>query len=163
MIVDGKVAFTGGMNIGDEYLGQHADLGFWRDTHLKVEGPEALQLQQVFAEDWFFATGEALTQATYYPHPDPTGTTTAQTFASGPEKNADVFLTLLFAAINEARNSILLTTSYFVPPESLTMALESAARRGVQVRLLLSSKSANPATVHAGRSYYDSLLDAGVK
>ncbi|MCA9005222.1 MAG: cardiolipin synthase [Planctomycetaceae bacterium] len=163
VIVDGKTAFTGGMNIGDEYLGLNHDLGFWRDTHLKIEGPETLQLQQVFAEDWFFATGEALTQPEYYPHPDPTGTVTAQTLLSGPEKNADVFLTMMFAAINEARESIVLTTSYFVPPESLTTALESAARRGVHVRLLLSSKSANPATVHAGRSYYDPLLDSGVE
>tara|TARA_R110002111_G_scaffold209173_1_gene273118 strand:+ start:15079 stop:16509 length:1431 start_codon:yes stop_codon:yes gene_type:complete len=163
VIVDGKIAFTGGMNIGDEYLGQDMGLGFWRDTHLKIEGPEALQLQQVFAEDWFFATGEALTHPHYYGRPEPTGTVTAQTLSSGPEKNTDVFLTLMFAAINEARNSILLTTSYFVPPESLTTALESAALRGVRVRLLLSSKSANPATVHAGRSYYDSLLDAGVE
>lgn len=163
VIVDGKTAFTGGMNIGDEYLGQASDLGFWRDTHLKIEGPETLQLQQVFAEDWFFATGEALTLPEYYPHPDPTGNVTAQTLSSGPELNADVFLTLLFAAINGARESIVLTTSYFVPPDSLTSALESAAQRGVHVRLLLSSKSANPATVHAGRSYYDSLLDAGVE
>ncbi|MDF1743463.1 MAG: phospholipase D-like domain-containing protein, partial [Gimesia sp.] len=83
--------------------------------------------------------------------------------SSGPEKNADIFLSLMFAAINEARENIVLTTSYFVPPESLTTALESAAQRGVRVRLLLSSKSANPATIHAGRSYYDSLLDAGVE
>lgn len=163
VIVDGKTAFTGGMNIGDEYLGQDQELGFWRDTHLKIEGPEALQLQQVFAEDWFFATGEALTQVQYYPVPPTTGNTTAQTLSSGPEKNADVFLTLFFAAINEARESILLATSYFVPPESLTTALESAARRGVRVRLLVAGKSANPTTVYAGRSYYDSLLDAGVE
>ena len=69
----------------------------------------------------------------------------------------------MFAAINEARESLVLTTSYFVPPESLTTALESAARRGVHVRLLVSGKSANPSTVYAGRSYYDSLLDAGVE
>ncbi|MCH9652356.1 MAG: cardiolipin synthase [Planctomycetes bacterium] len=163
VIVDGKTAFTGGMNIGDEYLGLDTELGFWRDTHLKIEGPETLQLQQVFAEDWFFATGEALTQPQYYAHPDPTGNITAQTLSSGPEKNADIFLSLMFAAINEARENIVLTTSYFVPPESLTTALESAAQRGVRVRLLLSSKSANPATIHAGRSYYDSLLDAGVE
>ncbi|QDU10607.1 cardiolipin synthase [Gimesia aquarii] len=163
VIVDGNVAFTGGMNIGDEYLGQTIELGFWRDTHLKIEGPEALQLQQVFAEDWFFATGVALTQYHYYPHPEPTGNVTAQTLLSGPEKDADVFLTIMFAAINEARESIQLTTSYFVPPESLTTALESAAQRGVHVKLLLSGKSANPSTVYAGRSYYDSLLDAGVE
>ncbi|QDU51003.1 cardiolipin synthase [Gimesia panareensis] len=163
VIVDGNLAFTGGMNIGDEYLGLHQDLGFWRDTHLKIEGPETLQLQQVFAEDWFFATGEALTHSQYYPHPETDGNVTAQTLCSGPEKNADVFLTLMFAAINEARESLLLTTSYFVPPESLTTALESAARRGVHVKLLVSGKSANPSTVHAGRSYYDSLLDAGVE
>ncbi|QDV51478.1 cardiolipin synthase [Gimesia fumaroli] len=163
VLVDGKIAFTGGMNIGDEYLGQDAVLGFWRDTHLKIEGPEALQLQQVFAEDWFFATGEALTQPQYYPHPSTTGNITAQTLSSGPEKNADVFLTLFFAAINEARDSIVLATSYFVPPESLTTALESAAQRGVKVTLLVAGKSANPTTVYAGRSYYDSLLDVGVE
>lgn len=163
VIVDGNTAFTGGMNIGDEYLGQDAELGFWRDTHLKIEGPETLQLQQVFAEDWFFATGEALTLPQYYPHPEPTGNVTAQTLLSGPEKDADLFLSLMFAAINEARESILLTTSYFVPPESLTTALESAAQRGIHVKLLLSGKSANPSTIYAGRSYYDSLLDAGVE
>ncbi len=163
VIVDGKTAFTGGMNIGDEYLGQDSELGFWRDTHLKIEGPETLQLQQVFAEDWFFATGEALTQPQFFITPETIGNVTAQTLSSGPEKNSDIFLTLMFAAINEARHSIVLTTSYFVPPESLTTALESAAQRGVHVRLLLSNKSANPTTLHAARSYYDSLLDAGVE
>ena len=163
VIVDGRTGFTGGMNIGDEYLGKNPLLGFWRDTHLKINGPCVLQLQQVFAKDWCYATGEELVHPDLFPKPDEFGSTSAQILAGGPSGDVDVFFAILFAAINEAREQILLSTSYFGPPSSLATALESAAYRGVTVRLMLAGKAEHQWTVLAGRSYYDSLLKAGVE
>ena len=163
VIVDGHTGFTGGMNIGDEYQGKNPHIGFWRDTHLKIQGPCVLQLQQIFAEDWCYATGEELVHPDLFPNPAELGPTSAQVLAGGPSGDVDVFFALMFSAINEAREQILLSTSYFVPPSSLATALESAAYRGVKVRLLVAGKAEYQWTVLAGRSYYDSLLKAGVE
>ncbi len=162
IIVDGRIGFTGGMNIGDEYLGRNKSLGYWRDTHLRLEGPTVLQLQLVFAEDWYYATGEELVSPEQFPAPKVDDDVIAQVVSSGPIGNIRTFHALMFTAINEARDRITLATSYFVPTESLLMALETAARRGVEVRLLLAGRSAHYYTVLAGRSYYESLLSAGV-
>jgi cardiolipin synthase len=163
VVVDGQVGFTGGMNIGDEYIGRNKFYGFWRDTHLRMQGPAVLQLQQVFAEDWYYATGEELTQPDLYPTPAETGNVTAHVIADGPAGQGHAFHSLMFAAINEAQEQITLVTSYFVPPESLLTALETAARRGVRVRLLLPGKGTYWWTYLAGRSYFDELLAAGAE
>jgi cardiolipin synthase A/B len=163
LVVDGTVGFTGGMNIGDEYLGKNRQLGYWRDTHLRLHGPAVLQLQQVFVEDWLFATNEELSLPAVFPVPEACGTDVAQVLVGEPIGDASTFHSVLFAAINDARKQILLATSYFVPPESLVTALESAALQGVRVRLLLSGRSAYFWTLAAGRSYYESLLRAGVE
>lgn len=163
VIVDGSTGFTGGMNIGDEYLGKNPEFGFWRDTHLRLRGPIVLQLQQVFVEDWYYATNEELTQPELFPRPDGDGTLSAQVVSGGPAGDVSVFHSLLFAAINEAREEISLATSYFVPPSSLVAALETASHRGVRIRLLIAGRAAFQWTVWAGRSYYDSLLQAGIE
>lgn len=162
VIVDGETGFTGGMNIGDEYIGRNPALGYWRDTHLRLAGPTVLQLQQIFVEDWYYATGEELIQPEIFPYPDAMGNTTAQVLAGEP---ADVptFHSLMYAAINEAQKLILLQTSYFIPTEPLFTALETAALRGVRVRLLLPGRGPYPWTIFAGRSYYRELLQAGVE
>jgi cardiolipin synthase len=163
LVVDGTVGFTGGMNIGDEYLGKNPQLGFWRDTHLRLHGPAVLQLQQVFVEDWLFATNEELSLPAVFPAPQECGDVVAQVLVGEPIGDLSTFHSVLFAAINDARKQILLATSYFVPPESLVTALETAARQGVRVRLLLSGRCAYFWTLAAGRSYYESLLRAGVE
>lgn len=163
LVVDGQVGFTGGMNIGDEYLGKNPHLGFWRDTHLRVHGPAVLQLQQVFVEDWLFATEEELLLAEVFPTPHECGKNVAQVLVGEPIGDLSTFHSVLFAAINDARKQILLTASYFVPPESLVASLETAARQGVRVRLLLSGRCNYYWTLAAGRSYYESLLRAGVE
>ena len=163
VIVDGRVGFTGGMNIGDEYHGRNRHIGYWRDTHLKLLGPTVLQLQQVFAEDWYFATDEILLQPETCPPTEESGNLIAQVLSGQPAGDVYVFHALLFAAINEAQKRVTLSTSYFVPPEPLVMALETAAYRGVRVRLLLAGRSAYHWTVLAGRSYYEPLLKAGVE
>ncbi len=163
VVVDGRVGFTGGMNIGDEYLGRDKQLGYWRDTHLCVHGPCVAQLQSIFAEDWYYATGEELVQPALFPVHDEGGQVLAQVIDGEPRGVPETFLALFFAAITEATREIVLTTSYFVPPESLLVALEDAALAGVRVRVLVPSRAAHQWTVWAARSYYQSLLDAGVE
>lgn len=163
VIVDGQVGFTGGMNVGDEYLGKDPHFGHWRDTHLRLHGPTVLQLQEVFAIDWKYATGEELTHDEFFPQPDQTGNVCAQIVAGGPDDDEGVFHNILFSAINTARENVTLATSYFVPPPSLVTALQTAAQRGVSTRVLISGPKTYWATLRAARSYYDSLLPAGVQ
>lgn len=163
VVVDGKIGFTGGMNIGDEYLGKNPQFGYWRDTHLMLRGPTVLQLQQVFIEDWFFATGEKPALDVLFPDARDGGDQIAQVIAGGPDSDRETLHGLMFGAINEAQQRITLATSYFVPTQPLMAALESAALRGVRVRMLLSGTSAHYATILAARSYYDILLECGVE
>jgi cardiolipin synthase len=160
-IIDGQIGFTGGVNIGDEYRGRNPALGFWRDTHLRMNGPSVLQLQQVFAEDWFFATGQELTHPEWYPAPHESGAEIAQVIPGGPDGQDDVFHPLFFAAINEANEQITLSASYFVPTPALLTALCVAAYRGVRVRLMLAGTRAYRWTLFAGRASYEQLLESG--
>lgn len=163
VVVDGEIGFTGGMNIGDEYIGKNPKLGYWRDTHLKVTGPAVHQLQQIFLEDWYCATNEMLLSKEHFPTPKITGKYSAQIIGAGPVGDHRAFESIMFTAINEAEESIHLATSYFVPPTNLASALETAAMRGVKVRLLLAGHSAHKITIWAGRSYFEDLLKAGVE
>ena len=163
VVADGRVGFTGGMNIGDEYLGLDRGLGYWRDTHLRIEGPAVLQLQQIFVEDWYYATGRMLTDDGLFPDPGYPGPSVAQVVPGGPTGPSNATRVMMFEAINQSRRHLLLTTGYFVPPIELARALEVAALRGVRVRLLVPGRSAFAWTIFAGRSYYDGLLAAGVE
>lgn len=163
VVVDSRVAFTGGVNIGDEYLGRSSAFGYWRDAHLRVIGPEVRRHQLVFAEDWFYATGEVLPDTESFPPLEAAGSVTAQTVSGGPEEETSIFQALMLAAINEAQDRVLIVTSYFAPPTAIVVALENAALRGVRVRLLLSGRMNHRWTLLAGRAIYDSLLRVGVE
>lgn len=162
VIVDGEIGFTGGMNVGDEYLGRDPHFGRWRDTHIELRGATVLQLQEVFAIDWHYATGDDL-PADAFQLPVESGHVLAQVLAGGPDDEDGVFHSLMFAAINRAERQVTLATSYFVPTPPLVSALETAALRGVKTRVLLSGPKTYWATRNAARSYYDSLLRAGVE
>ncbi len=162
-IVDGTIGFTGGVNIGDEYTGRKRRVGPWRDTHLRVEGPAVHNLQEVFTEDWFFATGEDLIDERWYPELQAVGDVMVQIIGSGPDTDTQPLQRIFFLAVTSAKERVYLTTPYFVPDQSMLVALETAALRGVDVRLLLPRRSDMRLVLHAGRSYYDELLAAGVK
>lgn len=162
VIVDGIVGFTGGMNVGDEYLGKDPFFGAWRDTHLRLQGPTVLQLQEVFATDWHYATGNELSAADF-PEPADLGDDCAQVVSGGPDSAQETFHSLMFAAIIRAHRQLTLSTSYFVPTPALVSALEAAALRGVHTRVMLSGPKTYWATRHAARGYYDTLLSAGVE
>jgi len=163
VIIDGKIAFTGGINIGDEYTGRKKKVGPWRDTHLRLEGPTVYHLQEVFAEDWHFATGHDPVTDDWFPDQEAVGDATVQIVASGPDTDTQPIHLIFFAAITGARKRVWLTTPYFVPDLAVRVALQSAALRGIDVRLLLPFHSDMRLVLHAGRSYYDELLEAGVR
>lgn len=163
VVIDGEVGFTGSQNIGDEYLGRRRRLGPWRDTHLRLAGPSVQQLQEIFVEDWHFATGEDLIADAYFPPPNTPGHDVVQLVASGPDQDADVLHQVLFAAVAAARHSVCIITPYFVPDTSMILALQSAALRGVHVQLLVPSRSDHWFVLWAGRSYYEELSSNGVE
>lgn len=163
VVVDGRVAFTGGMNIGDEYRSRDPEIGHWRDTQARVRGPAALRLQEIFAEDWHFATGERCLDARYLVAPELPGSVVVDVVESGPDRTAEAIYKMLFVAITRAERRVWLTTPYFIPDRAILTALITAAERGVDVRLLLPGWCDHRFVLHAGRAHYDELLRAGVQ
>lgn len=164
LICDGTVAFIGGLNIGDEYLGKVRTFGYWRDTHMKIRGPAVLSLQRVFAEDWDFAAKELISGDTYFPSPWSEGKTQLQIVWSGPDQEENATREIFFAAFTSARKTLWVCTPYFVPDSALLTALIAAARRGVDVRILTQSyPSDHWLTYWAGRYYWENLLNVGAR
>jgi cardiolipin synthase len=162
VIVDGWIGFTGGVNVGEEYRGRSSH-GYWRDTHVRLEGPAVHELQHVFAEDWFYTTQRKIAGRDYFPLLEENGEETVQIIPSGPDLPSLSIHHLFFVAITSARRYVWITTPYFVPDDSILLALQTAALRGVDVRLLVPFESDEGLVLHAGRSYYNELLEAGVR
>lgn len=164
VIVDDRLAFTGGLNVGDEYLGRNPVWGYWRDTQLALAGPVVRQLIEVFNEDWFCATDCEIERiAEDGAASERNGNVHAQVIADGPDLDVRPLRMVLLSAILEAERSITLSTGYFVPPQSLQEALCTAAARGVKVRILVAGPSTYWYTLWAGRSYYAELLALGAE
>lgn len=162
VVCDGRVGFTGGVNVCDTQSARIAGRRAWRDTHARLEGAAARWLQRVFLDDWYFATGGGPRSADYFPFADSAATgPCVQVVASGPDCDRYAIHKLHFAAIAGARRRVLLTTPYFVPDESILAAIVTAALRGVDVRILVPERSDKLLVTAAGRSYFDDLLQAG--
>lgn len=166
VIVDGKIGYIGGFNIGDEYLGLSKQFGPWRDTHLKIYGGAVLQMQAQFLMDWNVATHSALDlNEQYFPIEEvKQGTIGMQLVASGPDSEyqqqiKEAYIKLIY----KAHHSICLQTPYFIPDESLMTALKVAANCGVEVRIMLPRKPDHFFVHWATLSYLGELLEAGVK
>jgi cardiolipin synthase len=162
LVVDGEVAFMGGANIGEEYLGR-SSIGKWFDLHLKIEGPAVQHLQRIFADDWAFAGGHAINGEGYFDAAKPQGDIAAQVVPGGPDAEHHILHEVLFAAITGAVERVRLMTPYFVPTEPLRVALETAGRRGVDVRIMVPKISTKNIVKFASHSYFDELLAAGIK
>ena len=172
MVVDGKVAFTGGINISSTYANSSlfrskqppsdaSKIG-WRDTHVKIEGPAVASLQWSFVHNWVRQEAGDLPEVDYFPPLYAAGDKLVRVLASDPDANFEIYKSLLLA-INESKKSIHLTAAYFVPDQQTVDALAAAARRGVDVKLVLPGKSDHGLVFHAGRNFYEPLLAAGVK
>ena len=159
LVVDGRVAFTGGMNIGDEYAtGRN-----WRDLHARLEGPVVPTLQRVFAEDWLFATEELLGDERWYRRVPPAGDTDVQVVDSGPDQEDPAAEEMMFGALAAARKCVDIATPYLVPTEPMEHALVSAARRGKRVRILLGDVVDHRVVRWATDAYLPRLMGAGVE
>jgi cardiolipin synthase len=165
VVCDGRVGFTGGMNISDRHSRTAAGDAAWRDTHLVVEGEPVRKLQRVFVEDWLFADGaergaELFTPEYFPPVARGTGPW-VQIAASGPDDDRAAIHRAYFAALTGARRRIWLTTPYFIPDEPILLALTTAAQRGVDVRVLVPKRGDSRLVAAAARTYFDDLVRAG--
>lgn len=174
MVVDGTIAFTGGINISSTYANSSffgsrrnpnkADgkkVG-WRDTHIKVEGPAVAALQYSFVNNWVHQEAGELPEANYFPTLAPVGDKIVRVLASDPDKGFEIYKSLVLA-IQESKKSVHITSAYFVPDQQIVDALCAAAKRGVDVRLVLPGVTDHGLVLHAGRAFYDQLLANGVK
>jgi cardiolipin synthase len=162
LVVDGQVGFTGGLNIGEEYLCKNPRFGFWRDTHLRLEGPAVGDLQRVFSEDWDFAANERLTDPQYFAARS-AGSLPVQVIESGPDRDMKCIREIYFAAILKARQRVWIASPYFVPDAGLRDALKLAGYLGVDVRLLGQYHPDKWIPHFAARYYWTEMLNAGVK
>ena len=161
-VIDGRIGFTGGFNVGDNYLGQ-GPLGPWRDTHLRIEGSAVHDLQSIFIGDWEFATGETIAGPEYVPPSAKPGHQIVQINASGPDSDWAAIRFMYFRMITSATRSIRLTTPYFIPDRSLIVALETSALAGVDVRIITPGIPDHPPVIWAGRTFMRRLIEAGVQ
>jgi cardiolipin synthase len=173
MVVDGKVAFTGGINISSTYANSSlfrshqkpdqvdGDKVGWRDTHVKIEGPAVAPLQWSFINLWVQQDGGELPQAEYFPTLTAAGDKIVRVLASDPDHESDIYKALV-VAISEAKKSIHITSAYFVPDQQIVDALIAAAKRGVDVKLVLPGVSDHSLIRYAGQAFYDQLLAGGV-
>lgn len=170
LVVDGKVAFTGGINISADYAHSSlfrsraaapSDIG-WRDTQIKVEGPAVAAFQWLFVRHWTAQDADDLREADYFPRLPAAGTRLVRVLGSDPGGNFEIYKAYSLA-MQEARTSIHLTSAYFVPDQQTVDALVAAARRGVDVKLVLPGVSDRSVVFYAGHDYYDQLLAGGVQ
>jgi cardiolipin synthase len=162
VLIDGHTAYVGGLNVGDEYLGQHPKLGPWRDTHVEVSGPCVQAIQFAFLEDWFWATGD-VPELEWDPHPAPKDNETALVLASDPSDELETCGLFFLHLINSARERIWIASPYFVPDSSLIYALQLAALRGVDVRVMLPQRPDHLLVFLSAFSYIAETEPAGVK
>ena len=174
MVVDGNVAFTGGINISSTYANSSffrskrrpestdgKKVG-WRDTHIKIEGPAVASLQWNFINAWVDQEAGDLAEANYFPPLAPVGDKIVRVLATDPDRESEIYKAFIIA-IHEAKTSVHITAAYFVPDQQFVDALVGAAKRGVDVRLVLPGVSDHGLVMHAGHAFYEALLANGVK
>lgn len=162
-VIDGRIGFLGGFNIGDEYLGKDPKLGFWRDTHMRVDGDAVYRLQYTFLRDWFLAKGQLPEGPRFLPELEHKGRELVQIVNSGPDSKWEVMLELYFSAIAAGEKRVWIATPYFIPEGGILLALKTAALSGADVRIILPSVPDSRVVYWASLSYLEGLLQAGVK
>lgn len=162
LVVDGRIAFTGGMNISDEYALATAANPI-RDTQFEIEGPVIRRMQETFAFDWLFTTGERLESEQWFPQLEPSGTIAARVVADGPDENFELTRWLILGALAAARQRVRIVTPYFVPDAPLITALATAALRGVRVDILLPAQPDHPPVKWASDALLWQVLEKGCR
>jgi cardiolipin synthase A/B len=168
VVIDGRIGYTGGMNVGDEYLGMHKRINPWRDTHLRITGSAVYALQERFLMDWSYASknnkGQDADELTkFFPPIQPTGSIGMQVLSSGPDINGEQIKRAYIKMINSAKESILIQTPYFIPDDSFLEALKIAALSGVDIKIMLPGVPDKTLVYRATTSYIKDLLECGAK
>ena len=172
LVVDGRTAFIGGINISGVYSSGSvvrraakapANTVEWRDTHIQIEGPVVGELQKLFMQTWEKQHGKPLAPKAYFPALKAHGKDIVRAIGSTPDDPYSLIYLTLISAISNAEKQVYLTNAYFVPDPQLLQSLIDAAGRGVDVKLILPSHSDSETVFHAGRSHYSTLLEGGVK
>ncbi|RDD91603.1 cardiolipin synthase B [Acidovorax sp. BoFeN1] len=162
LVVDGQVAFTGGVGIAPQWMGNAQDPDHWRDSHYLVRGPVVAQMQATFLDNWLKVTGKVLHGALYFPPIAPAGAQKAQMFSSSPSSGSESMQLMYHLAITAAERSIDLSVAYFVPDELTQKHLMDALARGVRVRFITPGEHTDTDTVKAAsRATWGPLLQAG--
>jgi cardiolipin synthase len=164
LIVDGRVGFTGGAGIGDQWMGHAQDPAHWHDIQICVEGPGVIGLQAGFAQNWLQTTGELINGPDYFPNPDSPGTISTQTLLSSPKSESSSVRIMYYLSIISARETIYIANPYFIPSDSAVQILVEAKRRGVDVKIMVAGiyndmRISRYASIHL----YGKLLEAGIE
>lgn len=164
LVVDGRIAFTGGIGIADHWLGHAQDPGHWRDSHFRVEGPAAAQFQAAFNDNWIKTTGEIVGGEAFFPSLSPAGEMDAQLFMASPAGGSASMHLMYLMSVAAAASTIDLAASYFVPDDLLISALIAARKRGVRVRIIVPGPHLDSETVRiASKAEWGALLREGVE
>lgn len=162
VVIDGEIGYTGGFNVADRYIdGGH--FPFWRDSHVRIEGKAVYGLQTAFLIDWFFVSRTLLTSKYYFPDLTDHGKCLVQTVTSSPDTDWENIMQGLFCILTNAKRYVYIQTPYFLPNESMLTALQTAALRGVDVRLMIPEKSDTWVALKGMKSYLTEIMEAGVK
>lgn len=163
MVVDGRIGFTGGVNIRQGNMLKEQPEHPVQDLHFKVQGPVVMQMQQTFGEDWQFCTGEVLEGKAWYPELEMPGDVSAIGLPDGPDDDTQTISFAIATALHEAKREVRVLTPYFLPPEPIFSALIACALRGVKVRILVPAENNIPMVKWASRTGYASLLKRGCR
>jgi cardiolipin synthase A/B len=164
LVVDGRIGFTGGVGIADNWDGDADSPDHWRDSHYRIEGPAVAQMQAAFLDNWIKTSGAVLQGAGYFPELERAGDADAQVFTASPSGGGDSMLLMYLLAITGAESSIDLSAAYFVPDELTRAALVGALRRGVRLRVIVPGTKIDAEVVRkASRADWGELLEAGAE
>lgn len=163
VVIDGKISYMGGINVGDEYLGKSKKFGYWRDTHIKIEGTSTYMLQMIFSTDWYYSTKEVLLSKKYFPKISNIGSSRLQIVSSGPDSDFESIYYAYFMLISKAKKSIYIETPYFIPDDGILKALKSALLSGVDVKIIFPKIPDHKIVNTASYSYFDDILRCGGK
>lgn len=163
VVVDGRIGFIGGHNVSDTYVGRKPSIGPWRDTHLRLHGPMVSELQLAFVEDWHWATGKAIDGKLMWSAGRDPASMSGLIVPTGPGDTFDSGALFFFTAISEARRRVWIASPYFVPDTDVISALNCAALKGCDVRLIVPDKPDHYLTWLAAFAYFDEVRHSGVR
>lgn len=165
VVIDGEVGYTGGFNVGDDYLSEYEHMGYWRDTHLKIRGSAVHQLQERFIIDWNASKKVDLLayESDYFPEIAPKGDKEIQIVSSGPDTEDEAIKKGFLKMISLAKDSIYIQTPYFIPDDALKETLQLALLSGVEVKIMIPNKPDHPFIYQATLSYVEELMNMGAE